>query len=74
MARENLKKARAAAGMTQQQVADLLGVGLRHYQKIESGESNGSFEVWDALEDNLGIHQRKLREIEDSHHVPKENP
>lgn len=73
MIRKNLKEARVAAGMTQQQVADLLGVGLRHYQKIESGESNGSFEVWDALEDNLGIHQRKLREIADNRHAPKEN-
>lgn len=31
--RENLKNARKAAGMTQQQVAEKLGIGLRHYQK-----------------------------------------
>lgn len=61
--RQNLKQARKAAGLTQQQMADRLGVGLRHYQKIEAGETNGSFEVWDALEDFLEIHQRKLREI-----------
>lgn len=71
--RKNLKEARAAAGLTQQQMADKLGLTLGHYQKIEYNKLNGSFEVWDALEDMLGIHQRKLREISDSHPVPKEN-
>ncbi len=71
--RENLKNARKAAGLTQQQMADKLGIGLRHYQKIEYSELNGSFEVWDALEDLLGVHQRILRELSSSHHDPKEN-
>lgn len=73
MKRERLKKARKEAGMTQQQMADRLGLMLGHYQKIEYGNLNGSFEIWDALEDILGIHQRKLREISDSHPVPIEN-
>ena len=67
MAREILKKARKEAGMTQLQMADKLDLNLRHYQKIEYGELNGSFEVWDALEDLLGVHQRKLREIPNNH-------
>ena len=67
MAREILKKARKEAGTTQQQMADKLHLNLRHYQKIEYGELNGSFEVWDALEDLLGVHQRKLREIPNNH-------
>ncbi len=71
--RENLKKARKEKGLTQQQMADKLGLTLGHYQKIEYNKLNGSFEVWDALEDMLGIHQRILREIEDNRHVPKEN-
>ena len=71
--RENLKNARKAAGLTQQQVADKLGITLGYYQKIEYHKLNGSFEVWDALEDMLGIHQRKLREISDNHHVPEES-
>lgn len=62
MARENLKKARREAGMTQQQMADKLEISLRHYQFIESGERTGDFTLWDSLEDLLGIHQRKLRE------------
>ena len=65
--RENLKKARRKAGMTQQQVADKLDIGLRYYQKIEAGNATGAFEIWDALEDLLGIHQRKLREIANTH-------
>lgn len=69
--RKKLKEARQAAGFTQQQMADKLEVGLRHYQKIESGDTNGSFEVWDALEDMLGTHQRILREISDSRRAPK---
>ena len=73
MERKNLKEARRAAGLTQQQIADRLKVGLRHYQKIERGETGGSFEIWDALEDMTGIHQRKLREIVSSHHALKEN-
>ena len=71
--RANLKKARREAGLTQQVMADKLNIGLRHYQKIEYAELNGSFEVWDALEDLLGVHQRILREIEGIHRGPEEN-
>ena len=71
--RENLRKARKAAGMTQQAMADQLGLTLRHYQKIEYLELNGSFAVWDALEDLLGVHQRKLREISSIRPGPKGN-
>ena len=71
--REKLKAARKAAGMTQQQMADKLGISLRHYQKIEYAELGGAFEIWDALEDILGIHQRKLREISSSRRAPRES-
>ena len=71
--RETLRKARKEKGLTQQQVADQLRVGLRHYQKIEAGDTMGSFEIWDVLEDILGIHQRILRETTDNRHVPKES-
>ena len=72
--RENLRKARKEKGLTQQAVADHLDIGLRHYQKLEAGDTMGSFEIWDALEDILGIHQRKLREISNNRHAPKESP
>lgn len=61
--RKNLKEARRAAGMTQQQMADKLGISLRYYQNIETGDRTGDFTLWDTLEDITGIHQRLLREI-----------
>lgn len=64
--RENLKKARQEAGMTQQEVADKLGISLRYYQNIEKGDRTGDFNIWDDLEDITGIHQRILREISNS--------
>lgn len=60
--RENLKKARKDAGMTQQQMADTLGISLNYYQKIEVGDRTGDFQLWDMLEDITGVHQRILRE------------
>lgn len=66
--RANLKKARQDAGLTQQQMADKLYISLRYYQNIEAGSRSGSFYIWDTLEDITGIHQRKLREIQDIHH------
>ena len=61
--RKNLKAARRAAGMTQQDVADKLGISIRYYQNIEAGDNVGSVEIWDKLEDIFSIHQRELREI-----------
>ncbi len=61
--RKNLKEARQKAGMTQQQMAEYLGITVRAYQQIESGDYQGKIEHWDKLEDLFGIHQRKLREL-----------
>lgn len=71
--RANLKKARQELGKTQQAMADELDIGLRHYQRIESGAVLGSIEIWDVLEDLTQIHQRQLREIQENHHDPKAN-
>ena len=60
--RESLKSARRAAGLTQQAMADKLGISLRYYQQIEAGDRTGDFAMWDDLEDITGIHQRILRE------------
>lgn len=65
--RANLKKARQDAGLTQQQMADKLMITLVYYQKIEQGSRTGDFQLWDTLEDITGIHQRILREIQDTH-------
>ena len=61
--RENLKKARKEAGMTQKQVAEYLEITIRAYQQIEAGEYQGKIEHWDKMEDLFDIHQRKLREL-----------
>ena len=71
--RETLKNARQKAGITQQQMANQLGISLRYYQSIEAGDRTGDFTIWDTLEDITGIHQRKLREIVNNLHVPKDN-
>ena len=59
--RQNLKTVRRRAGLTQQQVADRLGITLRYYKDIESGVKLGAIDLWDMLEDLFGIHQRELR-------------
>ncbi len=64
--RENLRKARKAAGLTQQAMADKLGISLRYYQQIEAGDRTGDFTLWDILEDITGIHQRILRDQENN--------
>lgn len=61
--RTNLQAARRVKGLTQEQVAKILDVGLRHYKKIEAGDTLGSIPLWDALEDLLCVNQRVLREI-----------
>lgn len=71
--RKNLKKARMEAGLTQEGLAELLGISTIHYQKIEAGERTGSFEIWDKLEDIMRIHQRVLREMSETRRAPEEN-
>lgn len=63
--RENLKKARREAGLTQKQVAEYLDISETAYQNIEYGKSIGKIKHWDKLEDLFKTHQRKLREIRD---------
>lgn len=64
--REILKAARKAAGLTQQAMAGKVGIDMRYYKAIESGERLGAIWIWDKLEDITGIPQRKLRENENS--------
>lgn len=61
--RENLKAARKEAGLTQQEVAERLGISLIGYRQIENGARIGKIETWDKLEDIFGIHQRTLRAL-----------
>ena len=49
--------------MTQQQMAEYLGISETAYQNIEYGICIGKIKHWDKLEDLFGVHQRVLREI-----------
>ena len=71
--RDNLKKARRSIGLSQQNVADLLGVDLRYYKYIESGERLGAIWLWDLLEDITGVHQRELRELSETYPCQEDN-
>lgn len=68
-----LKEARQKEGLTQQQVADKLGISLRYYQHIEAGQRTGDFTIWDTLEDITGVHQRILRQNEPNYPVQADN-
>lgn len=59
--RAKLKAARRAKGLTQEKMAEELGITLRYYQNLEAGDRDGNFAIWDMLEDITGVHQRILR-------------
>lgn len=50
-----VRNARKRCGLTQQELADRTGMGLRHVQNIEYGLVNPSYECLDALVNTLGI-------------------
>lgn len=60
--RKNLKDARKRLGLTQPQMAEMIGISTRGYQHMEQGIRIGSYPLWDKLEDITGVHQRILRE------------
>lgn len=69
--RHNLKHERNDRGMTQKELAKKLNISERQYQRIESGVADGSFKMWDAMEDLFGVNQRILRM---NSIAPKDNP
>ena len=50
-----LKKRREVLGVTQEQLADLSGVGLRTLKALESKKSNPTLETLTKLADVLGM-------------------
>lgn len=52
---ERIRAARNGQHLTQQAMADQTGVGLRHYQNIEKGLINPSYEVLSAIIQRLAI-------------------
>lgn len=60
--RANLINARNEHQLTQTELAAKLNISTRQYQRIESGKALGKTDIWDTLEDLLGVSQRKLRQ------------
>lgn len=60
--RTRLKAARRAKGLTQEKMAEELGITLRYYKDIEAGNKLGAIDLWDKMEDIFNVHQRVLRE------------
>ena len=50
-----LRDAREECGLTQQELADQTGRGLRHLQDIEKGRKNPSYDVLASFIKRLGI-------------------
>ena len=50
-----IRKARIAEGLTQSQLADLLGVSQPTIANVETGSSGLGLDLLDALEEILGI-------------------
>ncbi len=62
IARRNIKKYRELKGLTQQELADKVGVSMNYIAKIESIKMKKSFtlEVLGRIADGLNIDIRKL--------------
>ena len=62
--REFLKNIREQRGLTQGQVATLIGCSSRMYRFIEAGQREGKGWLWNRLEDLFNVDQRELRKVE----------
>ena len=55
MFKDRLRTARISRGFTAQSLADQLNIGLRNYQKYESGDARPTFEGLVTLADILNV-------------------
>lgn len=62
MRRTLLNNTRKERGISARQMAEQLGISRRYYLEIESGSKTGRTDIWDGIEDILGVNQRILRE------------
>lgn len=61
--RLELKVLRTKSNLTQNQMADRLGVTRVNYLLIENGKSNGTLKFWDRLQSEFGLTPKKLDQI-----------
>lgn len=57
---QRIKEAREKCGLTQQELAEQTGRGLRHLQDIEKGRKNPSFDVLVSYISRLGVAPNEL--------------
>ena len=57
---QRIKEAREECGLTQQELAEQTGRGLRHLQDIEKGRKNPSFDMLASYINRLGIAPNEL--------------
>ena len=62
--RHNLKVFRVANKLTQQQLADQLGVSVSTYNLIEGGKRRGSIKFWDKLQKQFKLEGGKVWELQ----------
>lgn len=53
--RLNLLHLRKKLGLTQKELAEKLGISSTHYSRIETGESNPSFELMESFKEAFEI-------------------
>lgn len=64
-----LKNYREVSGLSQTDISEMLSIGLRSYQRYESGESSPSLEVTYLLSRILKFELRELFETENFNHI-----
>lgn len=81
MFKDRLRTARISRGFTAQSLADQLNIGLRNYQKYESGDARPTFEGLVTLADILNVptdyllgRDDYLKSLGVSVDVPREGP
>ena len=57
---KNVKAARAAAGMTQEEVAHAAGLAVAQYRKIENGQTNATIRTVAKIAGALEVRASKL--------------
>ena len=65
---ERISKAREALGLTQTELAELVGVSGAYISQLENGKRTGAWDVLCAIADALGLTMDALRAI------PEESP
>ena len=50
-----LKERREALRLTQKEIARMIGITDRQYQRIESGEQDGTIKVWVKIREITGL-------------------